>query len=83
MSGNYDEDTLSNVNFTETRQHIANQYEDSINLDNDGWNDTTMKETLYEYGNKNLILGTIFLDPVPVTSISLGYTCATNQEIQP
>jgi len=32
------------VKFTETRQHIANQYEDYINLDNDEWNDSTMEK---------------------------------------
>lgn len=36
ISENYDENTLSNIKFTETHQHIANQYEDYINLDNDG-----------------------------------------------
>jgi len=74
MSGNYDENALSNVKFTETRQHIVNQYENYVDLDNDGWNDTTMEGTLYEYENKSLTLGTIPLDTVPAAYITLAYT---------
>ena len=69
MTGKYDENSLTDVLITETKEVTVEKYTWFVPA-----RDSMVEGTYYGYANKSIRIAKIPLDTVPSSSITMGYT---------